>query len=214
MALKQKDDFAGAEAELRQARSRSIPRCREASYTLGVVLWQTGRRRGGRGGLPGRHRRASRTTPRPTTCSAPSCKQQGDLRRGARRAPRGHPAAAATAPEAHLGLGPAAAAEGRRGGRAGGVRGGERLQRKKADAQAARVRAERGPARSSNAATRPAAIEGFREAVRLDPANARGPLPARRCALERAGAARRGADAHFAEARRLAPWLRGPEPRR
>ena len=55
------------------------------------------------------------------------------------------------------------------------------------------------------------AIDGFREAVRLDPANADAHLQLAR-ALERAGAPDE-ARAAFAEARRLAPWLEIPEPR-
>ena len=44
VALKQKDDFAGAEEALRRAMALdpagALP---EAPYTLGIVLWQTGR---------------------------------------------------------------------------------------------------------------------------------------------------------------------------
>jgi tetratricopeptide (TPR) repeat protein len=40
--LKQQDDFAGAETELRKA-ARLDPTLPEAPFTLGVVLWQTGR---------------------------------------------------------------------------------------------------------------------------------------------------------------------------
>jgi tetratricopeptide (TPR) repeat protein len=42
MALKQKDDFAGAEKALRTA-IQLDPSLPDAHYTLGVVLWQTGR---------------------------------------------------------------------------------------------------------------------------------------------------------------------------
>ena len=42
LALKQKDDFGGAETELRRA-MRLDPSLPEAPFTLGVVLWQTGR---------------------------------------------------------------------------------------------------------------------------------------------------------------------------
>ena len=42
LALKQQDDFAGAETELRKA-ARLDPTLPEAPFTLGVVLWQTGR---------------------------------------------------------------------------------------------------------------------------------------------------------------------------
>ena len=42
LALKQQDDFAAAEVELRRA-ARLDPALPEAPFTLGVVLWQTGR---------------------------------------------------------------------------------------------------------------------------------------------------------------------------
>jgi tetratricopeptide (TPR) repeat protein len=59
LALKQKDDFAAAEAELRRAvgLDASLP---ESVYTLGVVLWQTGAHRRGGGAVPGRDRAEAR----------------------------------------------------------------------------------------------------------------------------------------------------------
>ena len=90
MALKQKDDFAGAEAALRKAIALD-PSLPEPPYTLAVVLWQTGR---AAEALPSFRRSPSRR--RPDYAEAhymlgTVLRQQGQLDEALARVPRGDP---------------------------------------------------------------------------------------------------------------------------
>ena len=80
LALKQKDDFAGAERELRRAIELD-PSLPEAPYTLGVVLWQTGRAEEAESTIPRSDRSASMTFPTRTTCWGPSFASKARSRR-------------------------------------------------------------------------------------------------------------------------------------
>ena len=86
-----------AEAELRRAAALD-PTLPDPVYTLAVVLWQTNRP--AEAAAPAAPRsRASRTTPRPTTCSAPCCaswarrtrRSPSSARRSATSRPRPRP---------------------------------------------------------------------------------------------------------------------------
>ena len=152
LALKQQDDFAGAEVELRQA-VRSIRALPEAPFTLGVVLWQTGRADEAAAAVPrspraqaglrrralharhgaeaaGRARRRDRAVPRGDRVSAGVCRGAPEPRPGAQTAGRhGRPAAAELAEADRLNK-----EQGRRAGV--DVRG----RRRRAEAQGGRLR--------------------------------------------------------------------------
>jgi Tfp pilus assembly protein PilF len=110
--------------------------------------------------------------------------------------------------EAHLSLAQVLQQQGdAEGARVAGAEA-DRLNRRKADSQAAAFAVGVGRQKLESG-DRPGAIAQFREAVRLDPSSAKAHL-ALASALEAAGAhdeARR----HYVEAQRLAPYVRGPE---
>ena len=133
LALKQQDDFAGAETELRRAAEldTSLP---DAPFTLGVVLWQTGR--------ADEAVRALREaiTRRPDYADAhymlgTILKQQGAAAEALaefRETVKYRPESA----EAHLSLGEMLRQAGEADAAAAEMREAERLNRKKADEQA------------------------------------------------------------------------------
>ncbi len=118
-----------------------------------------------------------------------------------------------TSAEAHLSLGQMLQQSGDAGGAATAFAEAERLNRKKADAQASTfaVGVGLGKLKAGDIA---GAIERFREAIRLAPENPQAHYQLA-LALQRTGD-RVQARAHFAEAHRLAPYLRPPggEPKR
>jgi len=178
------------------------PRLPEASYTLGVVLWQTGRAT--EATAPFRAAIAAR----PDYAEAHYMlglvrKQEGDLEgalAGFREAVRLRPRYA----EAQAALGQLLAARGDTAGAAAAQDASARLTREKADAQAAAFALAAGQA-SAEKGDHPAALASLREAVRLDPASARAHYQLA-LVLRQAGAAREAAR-HFTEAHRLAPYL-------
>jgi tetratricopeptide (TPR) repeat protein len=205
MALTQKDEFVEAESELRKAIALD-PSLPEPPFTLGVVLWQTGRAGEALESFDDAIAQKA-DYPEAHYMRATVLKQQGRLDEaiaGFREAIRRQPASA----EAYLSLGqalqqrrdPAAAAS---------LAEAERLNRKKADAQAAAfaVSAGRGKMGKGDVA---GAITSFREAVRLAPENAEAHFQLG-LALRKQGA-RGEARRHFEEARRLAPYLEPPGP--
>ncbi len=205
MALKQKDDFKGAEVELRRAVAQD-PKLPEAPYTLAVVLWQTGR--------PTEAIPFLRTAIalRPDGADAhyvlgTILRQQGELDEALaefRETVRRRPDSA----DAHLSIGQILQQKRDTAGAAAAFAEADRLGRQKADAQASTLAVGVGKKRLEEG-DRKGAIERFREAVRLDSGNAQAHY---QLALTLRG---EGAEAearpHFAEAQRLAPYLRPPD---
>jgi len=112
--------------------------------------------------------------------------------------------------EPHLGIGQILQQRGDREGAAGAFAEADRLNKKKADAQAAvfATSAGRGKLARGDVA---GAVASFREAVRLAPADAQARYHLA-LALRKNGA-RTEARREMAEARRLAPYLQDPEAR-
>jgi Flp pilus assembly protein TadD len=112
-----------------------------------------------------------------------------------------------TSAEAHLSVGQMLRQSGDRAGAAAAFEEAERLNKRKADAQASTFAVGVG-LEKLKAGDLPGAIERFREAVRLAPENPQAHYQLG-LALHRTGE-RAEAQTHFAEARRLAPYLRPP----
>ena len=187
LALKQKDRFEEAEPALRSAQ-RLDPSMPEAPYTLGVVLWQTGRRRRGRAALSRRHRAPARLRRRALHArDRPAAARR--RRRRARGVPRDDPHQPALA-EAYTSIGQLLTAAHDSTGAAEAFANAARLNKVKADSQAAvfAVNAGRERLRQNDLA---GAIERFREAVWLDPNNAQAHYQLG-LALRRKGALRHG----------------------
>jgi Flp pilus assembly protein TadD len=202
LALKQKDDFAGAETSLRRAVELD-PALPDPPYTLGVVLWQTGRLD------------EAATAFREATARRPGyadahfmlgtvLQQQGDAK-GAEDAFRRAIQIAPDSAEAHLSLAQVL----RRGNAAEAasaeLREAERLRQKKADQQAATFAIDLGKRRLASHDLA-GATESFREAVRLAPDDPQAHLHLAR-ALETQGH-KDEARTHREEAYRLAPYLK------
>ena len=210
----------GAEAEgrlrgragrARAARWRSIPRCTTRTTRW---AWCSGRR-----GSADEAVAAFRTAiaRKPDLADAhymlgTILRQQGEPRRRAGRVPRGDPPAAGVGrgpPEP----GPGPAAEGRPRGRRRRVRGsaapaaqeGRRARRPRSPPATPPSKLKRGDVAG--------AIDGFREAVRLDPANARRAPAARRARSSAAGRPRRGPRRVRGGAAASRPGSTIPEPR-
>jgi len=198
LALKQQDDFEEAEAALRTAMrlDAALP---EAPYTLGVVLWQTGRADEAAAlfqeALARRREYADAHYMLGTIL-----KQRGDLDVALaefRETIRINPASA----EAHTSLAQVLQAK-HDPGAAAAFAEAERLSRRKADAQAAIFAVNAGMDRMKRHDLA-GAIAQFREAVRLDAANARAHLQLA-LALRRSGALAESRN-ELQAARRLAP---------
>jgi tetratricopeptide (TPR) repeat protein len=209
VALKQKDDFAGAEEALRKAialdAAGQIP---EARYTLGVMLWQIGRTDDAvaaiRAALAARKDYAEAHYMLGTVL-----RQQGhtdealaELRETVRLQP--------LSAEAQLSIGQILRQKNDAAGAAAAFAEADRLHKRKADEQAASFAVSAGLAKLA-AKDLPGAIASFREAVRLDPDHAQAQYRLG-LALQQAGASAE-ARRHLAEARRLAPYLDSSEPR-
>jgi tetratricopeptide (TPR) repeat protein len=204
MALKQQDRFEAAEAELRKATALD-PRLPEAHFTLGVVLWQTGRTAEAvpsfQAAIAARADYAEAHYMLGTVL-----RQQGRTDEGVaefREAIRRRPDLA----EAHLSLGQALQQKGDLAAAAASLAEADRLNKKKGDAQRAAFALNAGMARLGKGDV-PGAIERLREAVQLAPDEPRARLQLAR-ALKRQGS-RREAEEQLAEARRLAPYLESP----
>jgi tetratricopeptide (TPR) repeat protein len=204
VALKQQDDFAAAEVELRRA-TELDPSLQEAFYTLGVVLWQTGRAEDAVQAF------RSAINRRPDYADAhymlgTILRQQG-LTSEALAAFRATIANRPTSAEAHLSLGQLLAQLGQTEASVAALAEAERLTRLKADREAAAFAVAVG-VQKLEARDTAGAIERFREAIRLAPESARAHYQLA-LALQRAGAERE-AQTHFAEAKRLAPFMTSP----
>ena len=202
MALKQKDDFEGAENALRRAVAldASLP---EPPYTLAVVLWQTGRPEDA---VPLLRTAVAR---KPDYADAhyvlgTVLKQLGrsdEALSEFRETIRHQPSSA----EAHLSLGQLLQQKKLTSEAAAAFAEAQRLTRMKADAQAATFAVGVGLKRMKDKDTA-GAIERFREAVRLAPDY---PEAHYQLALAlQASGARTEAQRQFAEAHRLAPHLK------
>ena len=141
----------GGGAALRSAQ-RLDPSMPEAPYTLGVVLWQTGRERGGRRRFSRRHRAPARLRRRPLHArDRPAAARR--RRRRARGVPRDDPHQPALA-EAYTSIGQLLTAAHDSTGAAEAFANAARLNKVKADSQAAVFAVNAGRERS--AAERPA----------------------------------------------------------
>jgi tetratricopeptide (TPR) repeat protein len=186
---------------------RLDPSLPEAPYTLGVVLWQTGR---ADEAVASFREALSR---RPDDANAhfmlgTVLKHKADVE-GAlaafREAIRQRPDLA----EAHLNLGQLLQQSGDAAGAALALAEADRLNKKKADAQAATFALDAGLTKLKKRDTA-GALESFREAIRLSPEHAKAHYQLA-LALQSQGAVEE-ARHHFTEARRLAPYLTPPEP--
>ncbi len=201
LALKQKDDFAAAERELRKAveLDRALP---EPPYTLAVALWQTGR---APEAVPFLREAIARKADYADAhyLLGTLLRQQGQADEALsefRETIRHQPAAA----EAWLSLGQILQQRKEAEGAARAFAEADRLNKRKAEVQASRVALTAGLKKlAENDA--PGALAQFQEAVRLDPGNARAHDQLGRV-LKARGQAAEG-DRHLAEARRLAPYL-------
>jgi tetratricopeptide (TPR) repeat protein len=205
VALKQKDDFTGAEAALRHA--VDLGALAEAPFTLGVVLWQTGKPHEAIDMF--RQAIARRAAYDDALFMLGTVLQQtgdGDAALAAfREVIRLRPSSA----EAHLSLGRLLQERDDRPGAAAAFEEARRLNQKKADVQASTfaVGVGRGRAGSGDLG---GAVEQFERAVALAPENfeAHYELAKAFTILRRPDAAR----THLLEARRLAPHLRFRDP--
>jgi Flp pilus assembly protein TadD len=204
MALKQQDDFAGAEEELRQA-IRADPALPDASFTLGVVLWQTGRAEEAAAAF--RDAIAKKDAyPDAHYMLGTVLKQRGDVEgaiREFRRSIELQPASA----EAYLSLGQLLQQQGRGAEAAEALERARALNQRKADAQASTFAVSVGNQKMKDGDVA-GAIAQYREAIKLaaDNPQAHYQLAA---VLARRGAlveARR----EYEMARRLAPYLEPP----
>ena len=202
LTLKQKDDFAGAEAALRRAAALD-PTLEDAPYTLGVVLWQTGRFDEAAEAF------REATSRRPGYADAhfmlgTVLQQRGDAE-GALSAFRRTVEIAPDSAEAHLGLAQLLKRRGEAEAARAELREAERLRRQKSDRQAAAFAIDLGKRRLAGHDLK-AAVASFREAVRLYPDDPQAHLELAR-ALERQGLGEE-ARRHLEEAYRLAPELK------
>jgi Flp pilus assembly protein TadD len=203
LALKQQDQFEDAERALRTAMEldRELP---EAPFTLGVVLWQGGRAEEAIALF--KDAIARRTDYAEAHYMLGTIfKQQGQLDAALeefRETIRLQPSA-----EAHTSLGQVLQVMHDASGAAAAFAEAERLNKLKADSQAATFAVNAGIERLKRSELGPA-IEKFREAIRLAPDNAQAHFQLA-LALDRAGA-REEARTEFAAARRLAPYLKLP----
>jgi len=208
VALKQKDDLAGAEAALRRAidldPQSALP---EGPYTLGVVLWQTGR---AEEAVPAFQRALAARTDYAEAhyMLGTVLKQLGksdealaELRETVRLQPR--------SAEAQLSIGQILRQRGDTAGASSAFAEADRLRKLKADDQAATFAVSAGLKKLA-AKDLTGAIASFREAVRLAPEHAQAQYQLG-LALQKAGASVE-ARKHLAEARRLAPYLASPDP--
>jgi tetratricopeptide (TPR) repeat protein len=178
----------------------------EAPFTLGVVLWQTGR--------PDEAAQQFRSAlaRKPDYADAhymlgTVLKQQGALGEAVslfQQAIKYRPLSA----EAHLSLGQVLKLQGQEQAAAAAFAEAQRLNQKTADAQASTFAVSVGVQRLK-AGDEAGAIERFREAIRLAAENPQAHYQLA-LALRRTGAMTEAA-IHFAEARRLAPHLRPPD---
>jgi Flp pilus assembly protein TadD len=202
LALKQKDDFAGAETSLRRAVELD-PALPDPPYTLGVVLWQTGRFDEAAQAF------REATTRRPGYADAhfmlgTVLQQQGDAP-GAEAAFRRAIQMAPDSAEAHLGLAQLLRRRGEAEAARAELHEAERLRKRKADQQAAAFAIDLGQ-RQLAGNDLAGAIQSFRDAVRLAPDDPQAHLRLSR-ALETQGH-KEEARTHRDEAYRLAPYLK------
>jgi protein O-GlcNAc transferase len=202
LALKQRDDFAAAETELRRATTLD-PRLPEAPFTLGVVLWQTGRASDAVAAFRDAiARRADYADAHYMLATV--LKQEGDgaaaleeIRATIKYRP--------TSAEAYLSLGQLLTQRGDSAGAAAAFAEADRLQARKADDEASTFAVGVGTERA-RAGDLPGAIDQFRKAIRLAPDNPRAHFQLG-LALQQSGAPGE-ARTHLDEAARLAPHLR------
>jgi Flp pilus assembly protein TadD len=203
--LKQQDQFGPAETALRRA-AQLDPPLPEAPFTLGVVLWQTGRAdEAVQQFLEALARKADYADAH--FMLGTILKQQGALAEAESRfrsAIRYRP----TSAEAHRSLGQTLKQQGQDRAALAALAEADRLDRKTADAQASTFAVSVGVQKLS-AGDYTGAIERFREAVRLASDNPQAHYQLG-LALRQAGA-QAEARAHFAEAHRLSPRLRPPD---
>ena len=174
----------------------------EASYTLGVVLWQTGRGEEAAGAF--RAAIARRPDYADAHFMLGTVLRQHGATSEALAEFRATIAHRPTSAEAHLNLGQILTQMGQTEAAAASFAEAERLNARKADAQASTFAVAVG-AEKIKSDDLAGAIEKFREAIRLAPENARAHYQLG-LALERTGA-RAEARAHFTEAERLAPYV-------
>ena len=183
---------------------RLDPKLPEAPFTLGVVLWQTGRA----DDAVGLFREAIARKPDYAEAHymlGVVLKQRARLDEAVeqfRTAITERPEMA----EAHLSLGQALQQKGDGAGARAAYEEAERLNRRKADAQASTFAVSVGVEKLKTG-NRKAAIEQFREAVKLAADN---PQAHYQLALALRLTAPGEARQHFEDARRLAPYLRSP----
>jgi protein O-GlcNAc transferase len=197
VALKQKDDFEGAEEALKRSIALD-PNLPDAPYTLGVVVWQTGRAEQAvalfRDAIARRPKSAE-----PHYMLGTVLRQTGKVDDAIAEF-RAAIAANDELPEAHLSLSQALLQKGDvEGARTARVEA-DRLNKRKADAQASAFAVGAGQQRIK-AGDRAGAIAKFREAIQLASDNAEAHY-ALAAALEQSGA-RAEARRHLAEARKL-----------
>ncbi len=191
LALKQQDDFAGGGNGADAGHGARFNAAGSAVYAgRGVVADRSCESRPSRRSV--RRSRRSRTTPRPTTCSAPSCRQQGrtdealaEFRKSIELQPE--------SAEAYLSLGQLLQRRGEARRVSAALREAERLNRVKADEQAAAFALNRGVEKLGRGDVAGAIVD-LREAVRLGPDLPRAHYQLA-LALRRQGAQRRGTSA-------------------
>ena len=169
LALKQQDEFAAAEIELRRA-TELDPNLPEAFYTLGVVLWQTGRADDAVSAF--RTAIARRREYADAHFMLGTILRQQGATSDALAEFRATIAYLPTSAEAHLSLGQLLTQMGQTDAATAALAEAERLNARKADAQASTFAVAVGLERiKANDLT--GAIERFREAIRLAPENPR-----------------------------------------
>jgi len=204
LALKQRDDFHGAEQALNRATELDVT-LPDAKFTLGVVLWQTGRAAEALASF------RSAIEAKPDYAEAhymvgTILRQQGHTQEALaefRQAIQLQPGSA----DAYLSLGQLLHRTGDEVGSAAALKEAERLNKLKADEQAAAFALNRG-VEKLKAGDVDGAVPDLSEAVRLAPDVARAHYQLA-LAFSRQGA-RVKARPEFAEAKRLAPYLDVP----
>jgi tetratricopeptide (TPR) repeat protein len=203
-ALKQQDDFAGAEQALLEA-VRLEPDLPEAHFTLGVVFWQT--RRPEEAAAQFRAALAQKPAYAEAHYMLGTVLRQMGQHEQAMAEFRATLAADPESAEAWLSIGQLLQREHDTSGSAQAFAEADRLRKKKADAQAATFAVSTGMQKLA-AGDVAAAITSLRDAVRLAPDNAQAHFQLAR-ALERTGNAAEARE-QYDEARRLAPGLVPP----
>jgi tetratricopeptide (TPR) repeat protein len=204
LALKQRDDFAASEEQLRRAMEldRTLA---DPPFTLGVVLWQTGR---AAEAMPlfreAIKRRADYVEAHYMLGTI--LRQQGSTKEAIAEF-RTTIALNPSFAEGHLNLGQALAILGDSDGARAALAEAERLNALKANAQASTFAVGVG-VEKLKAGDIAGAIRQFRDATRLAPDNPRAHYQLA-LALRRFGAVQEARE-HFAEAHRLAPYLVPP----